>query len=184
MLKKLCIKWERREKTRISAHLRQNFKNIIISSNFSLKLLLTVIQINFLPESVYICRSIKCFAQKTIYNRNELLKHHVECATLEAITGLVPKCVSQLFLGLLLLENASVSYWSIFFPCPHFQSQKSLRKLTRPSFLLVSYCVLRRVTGPGRIQEPGPGCIKPTCCMERTQHSRKLLFYVVTYGLT
>ena len=42
-------------KTRVRAHLGQNFKNIIISSSFSLKLLLTVIQINFFPESVYIC---------------------------------------------------------------------------------------------------------------------------------
>ena len=32
-----------REKTRVRAHLGQNFKNITISSNFSLKLLLMVI---------------------------------------------------------------------------------------------------------------------------------------------
>ena len=34
---------------------RKNLKNIIISSNVSLKLLSTVIKINFLPESVYVC---------------------------------------------------------------------------------------------------------------------------------
>ena len=33
----------------------KNSKKIIISSNLSLKLLLTVIKINFLPKSVYIC---------------------------------------------------------------------------------------------------------------------------------
>ena len=33
----------------------ENLKNIIISSNVSLKLLWAVIEINFLPESVYIC---------------------------------------------------------------------------------------------------------------------------------
>ena len=44
-----------------------------------------------------------------------------------------------------------------FFPCLNFQPQKSLRKLIRPSFLLVSYCVLRRVTGPGEL--PGSALI-------------------------
>ena len=44
-----------REKTRAHAHLGQNFNNITISSNLSLKLLSKVIYINFLPESVYIC---------------------------------------------------------------------------------------------------------------------------------
>ena len=34
----------KREKTRVRAHLAQNFKNIIISSNFSLKFLRTAIQ--------------------------------------------------------------------------------------------------------------------------------------------
>ena len=44
-------------------------KKIIISSNFSLKLLLTVIYINFLLKlnTIY----------NTIYNRNEPLKHPV-----------------------------------------------------------------------------------------------------------
>ena len=68
-------------------NLGQNFKNIIISSTFSLKLLWTAILINFLPESVYIAkRSIKCFAQNTIYYRNEPLKHPVVSS--EVVTSL------------------------------------------------------------------------------------------------
>ena len=39
----------------VRAHVEQNFKEIIISSNCSLKLFWKVIWINFLPESVYIC---------------------------------------------------------------------------------------------------------------------------------
>ena len=55
-----------------------------------------------------------------------------------------------------LLRNVSVSYWPVIFPCLHFQPQKSLRTFFRPGFLPVSYCVLRHVTGQGRIQElPG-----------------------------
>ena len=47
------------------------------------------------------------------------------------------KCVPQLYLGLLLGE-VSVSYWPFFFLCPDEQSQKSLQKPTRPSFLFLS----------------------------------------------
>ena len=65
-----------REKTHLRAHLGQNFKNIIISSNVSLKLLWMVIF--SLNKFEFAQRSIKCFAQNTIYNRNELLKHLVE----------------------------------------------------------------------------------------------------------
>ena len=43
------------KKTRVHTHLEQNFKNFIVSSNFSFKFLRKVIKINFLPESVDIC---------------------------------------------------------------------------------------------------------------------------------
>ena len=49
-----------------------------------------------------------------------------------------PKYFPQFFLGLLLRWGGAHQrghFWS-FFPCPLQQSQKSLRKLTRPSFLL------------------------------------------------
>ena len=47
---------------------------------------------------------------------------------------LEPKCVPQLFLGSLLGTRRSAI--GQFFRCPKQRSQKSLRKLTRPSFLL------------------------------------------------
>ena len=40
--------------------------------------------------------------------------------------------------------DAPVSYWPILFPCPQLQSQKSLRKLTCPSFLVVARAFLQR----------------------------------------
>ena len=44
-----------------------------------------------------------------------------------------PTIVSGIVTG-----DPPVSYWPIFFPCPYQQSQKSLRDLTQPRFLLVS----------------------------------------------
>ena len=61
-------------KTCIHAHLLQKFENIIFSSNFSLKLLWTVILKNFVPLPE---EALNSFAKNTIYNQNELLKHPV-----------------------------------------------------------------------------------------------------------
>ena len=77
-----CKKWAgkaQREKTRDHAHLEQNFKNVIISSNFSLKFLPKVIKINFLPELVYIClkKHYILFAKYNLQSERVVLKHPV-----------------------------------------------------------------------------------------------------------
>ena len=59
-------------------------------------------------------------------------------ATLEARRELEPKSIPQLFLGSLLGTRRSAI--GQFFPSPQKQSQKSLQKLTRPSFFLVGLC--------------------------------------------
>ena len=56
-------------------------------------------------------------------------------STLEARRELKPKCIPQVFLGSLLRTRRSAIRQ--FFPSPWKQSQKSLQKFTRPSFLLV-----------------------------------------------
>ena len=59
-------------------------------------------------------------------------------ATLEARRELEPKCIPQLIMGSLLgTHRLAIGQ---FFPSSRKQSQKSLQKLTRPSFLLVGLC--------------------------------------------
>ena len=59
-------------------------------------------------------------------------------SSLEARRELEPKCIPQVFLGSLLRTRRSVIRQ--IFPSPWKQSQKSLQKLTRSSFLLVGLC--------------------------------------------
>ena len=61
---------------------------------------------------------------------------HLLFATLERRKELEPKCAPQLIVGSLLMTRRSAI--GQFFPSPWKQSQKSLRKWTRPISLLVS----------------------------------------------
>ena len=82
-------------KTSCACTVVAKIKKIIISSNFSLKLLLTVIEINFLPESLYIC----------------LKKHQMLCAkyNLQSERTFETPCRSSLSFGKEMLSAGCLS---------------------------------------------------------------------------
>ena len=73
-------------------------------------------------------------AQRTLGGEVSRLSFPFATSETRVRTGaeICPAVVSGIVTG-----DAPVSYWSIFFPVPS-NSLRSLRKLTRPSFLLVS----------------------------------------------
>ena len=78
------------------------------------------------------------------------LHHELAVASLDTRRQQELKCAPQLFLESLLGTRRSAIGW-IFYPCPKWQSQTSLRKLTRPSFPLVS-----KVANKPFPSSPGP----------------------------